>query len=214
MTKRQRGKGFKVHSFAAMNQRDRRIIDGLPVTSPALTILDCAADLSTRELERSLSEARSRNLVRPSHFADLRRRAPGRRGWAQLGALLADEAAPEFTRVESESRALELIRRAGLPSPRRNFKLGSYEADFYLPSLRLAIEIDGFGSHGGRTAFENDRERDADLASLGVDVRRLSWRQLTVLADQTTEQLRSYARHRAEAFGATDLLSAEKRPNP
>lgn len=195
--------GITVDSFAAFSPADRRARGGLPLTSPALTILDCAADVSTREPERYLSHAWARNLVRPSHLRDLRRRAPRRRGWAALGTLLADEAAPEFTREESESRALELIMRAGLPAPRRNFQLGRYYADFYWPELRLVLEIDGFGSHGGRTAFEHDRERDDYLGKLGIDVRHYSWRQSTVLAEETVDQLGRYVDHRAAAFGLT-----------
>ncbi len=41
------------------------------------------------------------------------------------------------------------------------------------------MEVDGFGVHGHRAAFENDRRRDQTLAAGGYAVVRATWRQLT-----------------------------------
>lgn len=35
--------------------------------------------------------------------------------------------------------------------------------DFYWPEARLVVEVDGFGFHKTRRAFEEDRRRDARL---------------------------------------------------
>jgi very-short-patch-repair endonuclease len=41
------------------------------------------------------------------------------------------------------------------------------------------VEVDGYGTHGGRVAFERDRRRDQVLVAAGYRVIRITWRQLT-----------------------------------
>ena len=43
---------------------------------------------------------------------------------------------------------------------------GPYELDALWRDYRLAVEIDTYGTHGGRTSFESDRIRDASLSDL------------------------------------------------
>jgi len=51
--------------------------------------------------------------------------------------------------------------------------------DFLWREQRLIAEVDGWDSHRSRSAFEQDRARDAQLAVLGYEVVRFTWRQLT-----------------------------------
>ncbi len=44
---------------------------------------------------------------------------------------------------------------------------------------RLAVEVDGNGAHSGRVAFERDHRRTQELAARGIQVSRVTWRQLT-----------------------------------
>ena len=54
------------------------------------------------------------------------------------------------------------------------------ELDFAYPPERVAIECDGWESHGlDRQGFEGDRVRDADLVAAGWVVLRFTWRQIT-----------------------------------
>ncbi len=56
---------------------------------------------------------------------------------------------------------------------RRQFSVGSYILDFYCPSLRLAIEIDG-ESHFNPEAKEYDSRRQRFIESLGISVVRFT----------------------------------------
>lgn len=56
---------------------------------------------------------------------------------------------------------------------RRQVPLHGYILDFYAPSLRLCIELDGH-SHDGRVAQEYDAERTRQLAAAGIRVVRFS----------------------------------------
>lgn len=187
---------IQVHC-GALPSREIWVTGGLRITSPALSILDSAADLPSDELELVLGKARSRHLVRPSHFHRLRAWQPRRRGWKVLAAILDLEAAPDVTRSKAEILALSVVREAGLGEPRRNFRLHGFEVDLWLPELALVIEMDGFAYHSGRSSFVTDRRRDAVLRSHGIEVWRLSWEQVTKRRRQTITELRRWqlARH-------------------
>jgi very-short-patch-repair endonuclease len=85
----------------------------------------------------------------------------------------------DLTRSELERIFLSLCRRHCLPQPEVNAHAGPYEVDFLWRDRRLIVETDGFRHHGDRSAFERDRARDAHLQSLGFQVLRFTYRQLT-----------------------------------
>jgi very-short-patch-repair endonuclease len=94
----------------------------------------------------------------------------------------ACRSATTFTRLRSRTELEQLFiaacRRHRLPQPEVNVKIDLYEVDFLWPDTRLIAEVDGWESHGTRSAFEADRERDARLATLGYRVVRFTWRQV------------------------------------
>ena len=65
------------------------------------------------------------------------------------------------------------------PQPEVNARLGPFLIDCLWRSERLAAELDGYASHSGRQAFEDDRARDAYLVAHGYTVLRFTWRQVT-----------------------------------
>ncbi|HKH22425.1 MAG TPA: DUF559 domain-containing protein [Solirubrobacterales bacterium] len=83
------------------------------------------------------------------------------------------------TRTELEHRMLSLCRRHRLPWAEVNANVHGFEVDFLWREQRLIAEVDGWDSHRSRSAFEQDRARDAQLAVLGYEVVRFTWRQLT-----------------------------------
>ena len=79
-----------------------------------------------------------------------------------------------FLESESERRAYE-----SLQSQRRDIKkqyrLGAYRLDFFLPDLCICIEIDG---QDHRTRRDQDRNRDAYLLRRGIRTLRIPADQL------------------------------------
>ena len=55
----------------------------------------------------------------------------------------------------------------------RQKNIGNYIVDFYIPSARLVIEIDGI-QHKEQDHLKADKERDSDLKRLGNTVLRFS----------------------------------------
>ena len=126
-------------------------VNGIPVTTPLRTLEDLGWP------DRLVREALARNVVRP--------------------AQLPDHAANP-TDNDFEDRMRELIRRAGLPQPMAQYRFGPYRLDFAWPQLKVAIETDGWATHGRRAAFEDDRARDAALLAAGWRVLRVTYRRL------------------------------------
>jgi hypothetical protein len=136
-----------------------------------------------RQLEYACRRAEALRLFDLDAIARRLELAAGRRGVKPLRAILAQLApTAAFTRNELERRFLAICKRAGLPRPDVNCWLelpgtGS-EIDFAWPGRRLAVETDGYETHGTRSAFEEDRRKDQLLAVAGWRVIRFSWRQV------------------------------------
>lgn len=144
---------------------------GLPLTTPARTLLDLAATRPYRELERACSEALVLGLVTAQGLT-----AQSGPGSAALKRLAGDGVAA--TRSELERRFNRAMRKSGLPLPLVNERVLGEEVDFHWPEHRLIAEVDGWQFHGHRIAFERDRTRDAELQLEGWTVVRFTWRQL------------------------------------
>jgi very-short-patch-repair endonuclease len=177
---RSRGpRGVIVHRSTILTARDLRLHDGLPVTSPARTLLDVACELPARDLERAHDEAIILRVLRPGDIAELLRRAGRHAGRRVLEELVTAHTHPTFTRSEAEERFLALVRGAALIEPLVNTRRHGYEIDFLWPDFGFAVEIDGYAVHDRRRAFERDRARDAALYGRGIVVIRITWHRLT-----------------------------------
>jgi very-short-patch-repair endonuclease len=181
--------GIVFHRARALAEDERAVVDRVPVTAPGRTIADAAGLLGTRELEQVLSVAVREGLIGSDAAARLPDRYAGRPGMASLRAVARLEAGPHFTRSEAERRCLDLLAQAGLPRPHSNVPVGPYELDLFWPGEGVAIEIDGWQHHASRGRFEGDRRKDAWLRGRGIQVIRLTWRQLTRDAVATVVQV-------------------------
>jgi very-short-patch-repair endonuclease len=81
--------------------------------------------------------------------------------------------------ASSKLGSLALVRRHRLPQPEVNVRVGGFVVDFLWRHHHLVVEMDGWGTHGTRSAFEADRARDIRLRMQGFHVLRFTWRQLT-----------------------------------
>jgi len=170
---------------------DVTVKHGIPVTTPARTLIDLADLLPRRRLERDLDEAAYLRL----DVTDLQPR-PGRRGSGTVKELVKrHDAGATRTRSELEERMLSLFHRFRLPAPEVNSSIEGYLVDFVWPEKKLIVETDGWAAHGTRTAFERDRRRDADLLAAGWRVLRISYERLERepewVAERIAEALRA-----------------------
>jgi very-short-patch-repair endonuclease len=170
--------GIRVHRVRSIDDRDTRRHSGLPITSPARTLLDIACDLSARELERAFDEAIASRLMTLAAARAAVLANGDRRGAARMRMLTSAERTTTMTRSEAEEMLLALVDQARLPRPEVNTRVGRFEVDFCWRSARIVVEVDGYAFHSSRAALERDHRRDAELQQLGFLVIRITWREL------------------------------------
>jgi very-short-patch-repair endonuclease len=169
--------GVEVHRSRTLTDADVRYVGGLPITSPARTLLDVSGtSLTDRDIEALLAEAIfTRKIVRQDEIASLLGHCGEHPGRAKLKRVLARTGPGSRTDSRPEKRLLELIRTAGLPEPETQVDVLGYRLDFLWRKQRLAVEVDTYGTHGSPARFESDRRRDAAVKTgAGIDTLRVT----------------------------------------
>ena len=179
--RRRRGsaRGFVARRSSDLPADEVTVVDGIPVTSVSRTLLDLAAVLPRRQVERAIEQAEVLRLTDPLSLADLVERHPGRRGIATIRAILARGGLGlHVTRSDLERRFLDFVGGARMPAPAVNAVVEGFECDVVWREAHLIVELDGRSTHGTTEAFERDRLRDLRLSAAGWTVVRVTWRQL------------------------------------
>ena len=174
---RRRRRGIRIHRSHSLIDGVTTRRNGIAVTKPGRTL---------RDLHRTSPQPLFRGAVRRALDLQL----------VSSADLKRDE---DLTRSELERIFLGLCRRHRLPQPEVNAHVGPYEVDFLWRDRGLIVETDGFRHHGDRSAFERDRARDARLQSLGFQVLRFTYRQLTENRSAVVAALRSLLTQRSLA---------------
>ena len=112
-----------------------------------------------------------------------RRPGPSRPWWRGCAPVRARPPRPRGEeRPDSvlEPRMARLLRDAGLPAAVFQHEVcngGRFVArvDFAYPDVRLALEVDGWGSHSSPRALQSDLARQNALVALGWTVLRFTW---------------------------------------
>lgn len=185
-------------------EEDITIIDSIPVTKPARTLLDLATVEPEEVVERCLDDALRRRLVSlpflESWLEDPRRSR--HRGARVLQRLVAARATVGVTESPLEAAVLKLIRDAGLPIPTLQYEVRNGDrfvarVDFAYPDERVAIEADGFRFHDDRRGFDEERARGNELEAMGWRVLRVTSRHV----EEDPEGVTAWV-HRALSAGA------------
>lgn len=188
--------GIRLHRTRRLAEHERTELRGMPLTTPARTILDLSARLADRRVEEMLDRGEATRLL---DLVELRRAIAehrGRPGTPRLERVLG-EYAPTVTRSELEDLLLLLCDAHGLPRPAMNARVLGYEVDACWQSARLVVELDGYAYHRSPRAFEQDRARDVALTVAGWRVLRFTYRQLRDSPERVAASIRSLLRSRS-----------------
>jgi very-short-patch-repair endonuclease len=157
-----RPSAIKVRTSRRLLTRDIRALDGLRVTSPALTVLHNAQSLSDKRLTRAVNELRMEHRLTHEQLVDVVERfprAPGARRVRSLFGVTAQE--PDRSQFEQDWRPF--ARTHKLQGWDTNQIVCGYRVDVLFAPDLLIVELDGWGTHGTKPAFTSDREQDADI---------------------------------------------------
>lgn len=182
--RRHRGAEGICHRWRVLPEHHLTVVDAIPVTRVARTLVDLAGILHPQRVERAVDNCLAMGVVtvaglRSTH-ADLATR--GRAGIALMRRLL-DERSDAYVppASELEARFLALVRDSGLPDPVRQLDAGDREGwvgrvDFAWPSVGLLVELDSRRHHSALLDRKADAARDARLRSGGwYTVVRITW---------------------------------------
>ena len=182
--------GITVHR-RAIEPRDIVIRHGIPCTSAARTVFDCAISLPLEALEDLLMAADAARILDRRRLEELIGESRGRPGTRKL--LYLTGADPAETRSINERRMLAVCRRFGIDEPLVNHRIDVgariFYADFCWPELRLVVEADSWRWHGGRQASEDDADRDQLLSMAGWRVVRFTRDQIKRETERTGKRL-------------------------
>jgi very-short-patch-repair endonuclease len=193
-----RPKQIRVHRSHQLNWRDRTRQHGIPVTSPARTILDCAPRLSDDRLARLVDDALRGHLSRDA-LADVLARNPRHAGTRRLLPFAFEAGAP--TRSQFERAFKAFARRFGLPPYELNVFVGGREVDVLFRAERVIVELDGYEFHRGRGSFERDRNHDVEALLDGFVTVRITWERMNGTPAREAERLHTILRRRRHELG-------------
>jgi hypothetical protein len=172
--------GIRLHRTRSLPADEVTSLGGLPITTPARTLLDlAAAGLRDRPLEAALDAAEITGVLDFAELRALLARHQGRPGTRSLKAQLSRYGGPVDTRSRLERLVYELCDDHGLPRPLVNTVIEGKVRDFYWPHCRLVVEADSYRWHRSPSALNDDRERDVLLTLAGYRVLRFTWEQVT-----------------------------------
>jgi very-short-patch-repair endonuclease len=175
------------HQRRRIEDLDIVAIDGVPVTSVSQTLVDlcavCPLDIVERAAESALRD-RLIDELELRDFANLwtacRRGGPGLREVLDRRPIGATP-----TGSDLETRAIQVLRRGGLPRPERQWPVLDLHgevvayADLGFPPYRFVVETDGLETHKTADQLQYDLNRQNRILDAGYGLRRFTHADVT-----------------------------------
>lgn len=174
--------GVRYHESLAFDLCRETTRFGIPVTSPARTVLDvCAAVDDDYEALPALDEVRRRSLASWDELWEclILHACRGRNGITRFRRILDRRWGRSVPHNQFARLAERLFEESGLPQPVHEHEVSvgghRYRVDLAYPDLKIAIELDG---RGHELLFDDDPIRTNRLETAGWLVLRFTWRRL------------------------------------
>ena len=178
--------GVEVHRSVTLAEPDVTVVNSIPVTTLARMMLDLAAVVDQRAVERVIKEAGLRGMFDLGAVNDQLQRNPKHPGAPRLRAALGPDRAG-LTDSELEELFVSVWWPTGLPRPQTRFHIDPGDggllicADFAWPQARFDLELDGRRYHASDRRRQSDYRRDQRL-------KRAHWEVLRVGDDQLNDE--------------------------
>ena len=193
-----------LHCVRSLPQDQVAVKDAIPCTTAARTIVDLAAVLPPRRLERVIGQAEVLKIYDRTQVEAILDASPRRASTRPLRALLGrSDLSTTLPRSRLEERFLALCDDGGLRRPELNVPYALPDGteiviDAFWRAAGLAVELDGGRYHASWSAQARDRRRDAQLTLAGLKPLRFTEADVTgANASATLALLRELVRRAA-----------------
>jgi very-short-patch-repair endonuclease len=196
--------GVTLHRVKTLDhEEDCRDYKGIRITDGARTVIDLATRMKEEDAAILVEEAWRKRVAAPQWVEKkLKAMKPRPRGGKMLLEILAD-CLTRRSALESalEVRVWRLLKKNGFTGMVANQPFSDDygqpgRIDIAFPKHSLAIECDGWESHGTREAFDNDRKRTQRLVALGWRVLPITWKHLNEEPMKVVERVRAALEYR------------------
>jgi very-short-patch-repair endonuclease len=184
---------FAVHTTQRLDPIDHVVVDGFRVMSATRTVFDLAlARAHPHRIEAAIDSAVRLQLSSPEVLA---RRLGSLRGSGRWGCRLVEDMITDSGgHTHLERRFLELVREAGLPTPRMQmvFRVdGRHVArvDFLFDEYGVVVEVSGQKGHASPSERARDAQRRNELQDLGLRVVEYTFDDVTKRPDMVRRTL-------------------------
>lgn len=193
-----------VHSSIRLSPDDLTVIDGIPVTTAARTLLDLSIRLRSGKVEDLCDDLLRRRLLTVEALHRLAAELPSGRGpsgWALLRRLAAER--PEGyvpTGSKLERRFERILEEAGDPPFERQVDLGDDRGwigrvDFADRTLKVVVEVQSETFHSTLSDRRRDAERIARLRAAGWIVVEIHEREIFSAPEVVLAKVRAARAH-------------------
>jgi very-short-patch-repair endonuclease len=162
-----RRQGIAVHRRCGLTAAHGRVVDGIPVTDVATTLVDLATWVVDALLLRAINQADRLGLIEAGGLRGTVDQFASRPGVGRLKALLDRQGSAAADSL-LELRFLRLVRAARLPTPETQAWVNGFRVDFYWADLGLVVETDGPRDHRTPAQQSRDRRRDQAHTAAGL----------------------------------------------
>lgn len=185
-----------LHRTRCLPSMDIVRVDGIPLTTPARTLIDVAGQLDVYELMRLVDDVICAGLTsRGWLYGRSRALRRGRRNTGHVVRLTAPDAGPRF-RSWLERKANELYLDGGIPTPEWNVavrdrrgRIGEVDNLWQGPRTVIA-ELEGLRFHDAPAKRRKDAERFNRLGRVADIVLRFTWQDVVQRPDYVLATLR------------------------
>ncbi len=177
-----------VHRSGAVDVVRRR---GIPVTTPAATLLVLGSTVDANTLGSAVEDAIFRRLTTAARLASMVERLgrPGRGGTAALRRVLEERGDEAATESVLEDMMARLLRRAGMRGFERQYWVAGVRLDFAKPEKKLGIEVNGAAFHSGAADVQRNCAKINRLLALGWRVLQFTWADVRYRADDVVGEI-------------------------
>jgi very-short-patch-repair endonuclease len=203
-----RVRGVRSHRTVAWLAAEHTLRHDIAVTTVARTIVDLSGRFGVAALGRITDHGLRHGYLL---LDELRKcvgglpSAPGRRPSRVHAVLRRRLKGYQPGESDLETRFARALVAGGLPEPIQQHRIRvanrRYRLDLAYPDQRVAIEIDGWEPHRGRSAFDSDRVRANHLVASGWNLLRFTSAMTDEEAVAATTQLRAALEHNPAASG-------------